>query len=73
MKRALGWLVPAALIALGGWQVAGGVWIHAKAVLAQILLERAWQQTRDGGERVRPWPWADTWPVARLVGADQMV
>ena len=66
MRRALGWLLPAALIALGGWQVTGGVWIHAKAVLAQVLLERAWQQTLDGGERVRPWPWADTWPVARL-------
>lgn len=66
MRRASGWLVPAVLIVLGALQVTGGVWIHAKAVLAQILLERAWQQTRDGGERVRPWPWADTWPVARL-------
>ena len=41
-------------------------WILAKAELAQLLLERAWQQTLAGDTRVRPWPWADTWPVARL-------
>jgi len=43
-----------------------GLWIPAKAALAQILLERAWQQARGGGGRPRPWPWADTYPVARL-------
>jgi sortase A len=58
---------PALLIALGASQLAAGGWIHAKARLAQFLLERAWQQTIAGGRRVRPWPWADTWPVARLV------
>jgi sortase A len=66
VRRALGLFVPAVLIALGAFQLAGGSWIHAKAVLAQILLERAWQRTLDGERRVRPWPWADTWPVARL-------
>jgi len=59
-------IAPAGLIALGASQVASGAWIHAKAVLAQVLLENAWQQTLAGGKRVRPWPWADTWPVARL-------
>lgn len=43
-----------------------GAWILAKAELAQVLLERAWQKTLAGGTRVRPWPWADTYPVARL-------
>lgn len=43
-----------------------GVWIYAKASLAQILLRRAWARTVQGGKEVRPWPWADTWPVARL-------
>ena len=66
MRRLLGLAFPAALLALGASQVASGGWIHAKAMLAQALLERAWQQTLDGGKRVRPWPWADTWPVARL-------
>jgi sortase A len=41
-------------------------WIWGKARLAQILLAGAWQQARAGEEAPRPWPWADTWPVARL-------
>jgi sortase A len=41
-------------------------YIHAKAQLAQLLLARAWQHTLQEGRRVKPWPWADTWPVAQL-------
>ena len=41
-------------------------WIHAKAMLAQVLLERAWTASLDDGQPHKPWPWADTWPVARL-------
>ena len=60
-------LVAVSLLAgLGLWQVGEGVWIYAKARLAQHLLQRAWAQTVDGASRVAPWPWADTWPVARL-------
>lgn len=51
---------------LGIWQTGSGAWIHAKAQLAQVLLERAWEKTLAGGAQARPWPWADTWPVARL-------
>lgn len=29
-------------------------------------MQRAWTRTADGEVRVTPWPWADTWPVARL-------
>ncbi len=51
--------------------------IHAKAWLAQVLLERAWADTLAGRAEVRPWPWADTMPVARLrvpeLGVDQIV
>jgi sortase A len=43
-----------------------GIWIFAKAVLAQILLERAFAETIATGRVVKPWPWADTWPVARI-------
>ena len=34
--------------------------------MAQILLETAWANTLHGKKEVKPWPWADTWPVARL-------
>lgn len=41
-------------------------YLHAKARLAQVLLERAWRQAQAEGRAPRPWPWADTTPVARL-------
>ena len=43
-----------------------GSLIYAKAVLAQILLQSAWSQTKNGESQVRPWAWADFYPVARL-------
>jgi sortase A len=54
------------LLVLGVWHAGHGVWIHAKAQLAQYLLHRAWTRTLAGERDVKPWPWADTWPVARL-------
>lgn len=46
--------------------LAPGFWIPAKAALAQLLLERAWREARQGHSEPRPWPWADTFPMARL-------
>ena len=54
------------LLAIGSWQGAGAAWIHAKAQLAQHLLGRAWRARLAGARDARPWPWADTQPVARL-------
>lgn len=45
---------------------AQAAWVHAKATLGQWLLVHAWQRTLAGDAQARPWPWADTWPVARL-------
>ena len=56
----------AILLAIGLWQVAEGSWIYAKAGLAQLLLKRAWTRALAGESMPKPWPWADTWPVARL-------
>jgi sortase A len=57
----------ATLLAAGLVLFGQGLWIQAKAVLAQILLDRAFAQTLATGQAVKPWPWADTWPVARVV------
>src|SRR5215470_8600060 len=54
------------LAVLGLEQLGRGAWIHVKARLAQHLLQRAWTRTARGEPHARPWPWADTWPVARL-------
>ena len=55
------------LLSLGIWQLGAAGLIHAKAWLAQALLEDAWHATLAGESRVRPWPWADTYPIAKLV------
>jgi sortase A len=60
-------VLAAALLAGGLWQFGQGVYIHAKGGLAQALMGRAWSRTLDGERAVKPWPWADTWPVARLL------
>ena len=64
--RALRLVLVAALAGVGAWHAGHGVWIHAKARLAQHLLHRAWARALAGEGAVKPWPWADTWPVARL-------
>lgn len=52
-------------------------WIPAKAQVAQQLLKSSWSHSLADGEAHRPWPWADTHAVARLVqprlGIDQIV
>jgi sortase A len=54
------------LLAVGLWQVGEGSWVYVKAKLAQYLLQRAWSRTLADRIVVKPWPWADTWPIARL-------
>ena len=43
-----------------------GTYIKVKASLAQFLIERSWAQSQQSGNRVKPWPWADTAVSARL-------
>jgi sortase A len=57
----------AAILALLGVVLFGqGAWIHAKARLAQALLDSAFGTSLATGQTVKPWSWADTWPVARI-------
>jgi len=54
------------LLLLGAWQLGDGLYIQAKAWLAEALIAQAWSRTLEGEQQAKPWPWADTWPVARL-------
>lgn len=58
--------VAAALIAGGTVVTAQALIIQAKAQVAQVLLDRAWDATLASGKPTKAWNWADTWPVARL-------
>jgi sortase A len=63
----------ACLLCFGFWQLGQGAYIPAKALLAQELMQRAWSRSAMGESRATPWPWADTWPVARLTAASGRV
>ncbi|WP_407156900.1 class GN sortase [Bradyrhizobium sp. STM 3557] len=59
-------ILPLLLAAIGAALFGHGAYIHAKAVVAQVLLERAFAATIASGHPVKPWSWADTTPVARI-------
>lgn len=67
------YLAVAALLALGFWNLGQGAYIPAKAWFAQELMQHAWLRVTAGADRAAPWPWADTWPVARLTVKSQDV
>jgi sortase A len=57
----------AATLALAGlWLIGDALYIRAKAMVAQVLLDRAFVAELASGAIVKPWSWADTWPVARI-------
>ncbi len=57
----------ACALMLSLWQFGAALTIAAKAVVAQRLIEHAWQQTLQMPElHHKPWRWADTWPVLQL-------
>lgn len=47
-------------------QFAAAGLIHGKAWLAPKLMERAFERAATVPRDVKPWPWADTYPAARL-------
>ncbi len=63
----------ACLLGIGFWQLGEGAYIPAKAWVAQELMLRAWERAAKGARDPRPWPWADTWPVARMLAKDGKV
>ncbi|THB72127.1 MAG: class GN sortase [Gammaproteobacteria bacterium] len=59
------------LAVVGGGLIVDSGYIYAKAELAQEFIEDAWQETLEKAkagieDKVKPWSWADTWPVARM-------
>ncbi|MEO6022075.1 MAG: class GN sortase [Burkholderiales bacterium] len=77
IKRNLLLWIASLLMVAGLWQVSQGAYLYAKAQFAQYLLRKSWDKTMAGAKAVKPWSWADTWPVARLevprLGIDQFV
>jgi sortase A len=60
------WLAIAMLIA-GGSLLGHGTYMQAKAWLAQVLIEQAWQQAlQTPNARVKPWFYADSYVTAQI-------
>lgn len=56
-----------ALLVAGALIAAQALFIPAKAQVAQVLMANAWERQLSTGDPVRPWPWADFTPAAKLV------
>ena len=67
MKQRALQMAALALILWGMGQMTRAAYIHSKASLAQVLIRRAWVKASKKGDPPKPWPWADTTPVARLI------
>ena len=67
----------ALLLIVGTCLTVRALYMHAKAELAGVLIRRAWEQSTRTGKGQAPWPWADTYPIARLqifrLGYDEIV
>lgn len=85
-------VIIAILFSISLWQLAAAGWIQGKAIVAQQLLKTSWNRTlndtvkpgideqgtaRDKTVTHKPWLWADTWPVAKLLvprhGIEQII
>lgn len=64
--RAAGRALFLGVCALGLATMAQGAWIPVKAQVAQVLLGRAFAASLAEHRPVKPWPWADTAPAARV-------
>ena len=78
-------LISVLLVLILAWQWGNAGWILVKAQLAQWLIAQAWDNSQTPGHEpsaqrenpltpnIKPWPWADTHPVARLRMPDEGV
>tara|TARA_R110002167_G_scaffold1108_5_gene4785 strand:+ start:19521 stop:20165 length:645 start_codon:yes stop_codon:yes gene_type:complete len=70
-------LMAIGLLIIGALLSIQASWLPAKAWLSQQLIQRSWQQSMLAQENtanvnnkqiaIKPWPWADTFPIAELV------
>ena len=68
MKKPFRWgsMLLGVAMSVMAWQFSQGNDVYVQAWVAQSLLHTAWVRTQASGHQVKPWPWANTWPLARL-------
>jgi len=71
--RILSAIIIVILFSTSLWQLASAGWIQGKSIIAQQLLNHSWNKALNDlnddkkTKTHKPWPWADTWPVAKLI------
>ncbi|USG60439.1 sortase [Sneathiella marina] len=66
IARTVAFLLVAVLLSVAGWQLGQAGLIAGKAWAAPVLIKWSWDH-RDADEMPeKPWPWADSYPIARL-------
>ncbi|WP_170246281.1 class GN sortase [Colwellia hornerae] len=59
-------LIKPSLLIIGSLLCLQASWLPAKAWLSQQLISYSWHQTLALQQKIKPWPWADTYPIAEL-------
>ncbi|WP_412972303.1 class GN sortase [Glaciecola sp. MF2-115] len=59
-------IISLSLFAIAILFIFDGFYIQAKAKYAQYLIAKSWSHYMHTGEHKKPWPWADTHPIAKL-------
>jgi sortase A len=65
-KRVLKRIIVNALFLGGVVLICQGIYMDAKAIIAQGLIAHSWQQRTAGSPPPKPWWWADTKAIAKL-------
>jgi len=59
-------IIKTSLLISGSLLCLHAAWLPAKGWLSQQLISYSWHQTVDLKQKNKPWPWADTHPIAEL-------
>ena len=59
-------LIKKSLLVTGSLLCLHASWLPIKGWLSEQLISYSWHQTIDLKQKTKPWPWADTYPIAEL-------
>lgn len=59
-------LIKTSLLITGSLLCLHASWLPAKGWLSQKLISYSWHQSINLQQKIKPWPWADTYPIAEL-------
>jgi len=62
----LGNLIAGIILGVSVWHFSENETMTIHTWIIHSLLNNAWVRTQASGHEVKPWPWANTWPLARL-------